>query len=193
MKIEGCDRVSDILSMMPKWEPVKGGFSFPLKEINPVVLQEKCELGEAVHKAIEEDFRSGFFPLTGLEKQYFESFKKWKIEMNPSWVDGEKRYFDRNLGITGQMDLIARMGINDDPMLIDYKTSYMEDRDKWPLQAALYYLILKTNGIQVRDVVVFLRLKKDGEFPAIHRYEMTKELLNVAISAVNLFKYLTRK
>lgn len=199
MEIKGI-RVSHILSAMPTFQgydpegrPI---FNFPFKEIDPHILANKCEIGTSVHKAIEEDMKHSFFPLQGREKGYFESYLIWKDKFKPTPVHLEKRWNDEVLGISGQIDLVANIDIKgkgQELCLIDWKTSASPEKDKWPLQAALYYLILKNNGIDVEKTVRFIQLDAKGDQPKIYYYSITQELLSLALFAVSQYKWLTRK
>lgn len=194
MTIKGI-RVSSILSAMPTFQGYDSEgrpiFTFPFKDIDPVILANKCEIGTSVHKAIEEDLKLSFFPLQGRERGYFESYLLWKDKVKPKPIHLEKRWNDEVLGISGQIDLVAK--IDTKICLIDWKTSASEEKDKWPIQAALYYLILKNNGIIVEKTVRFIQLNPEGKEPKIFYYPITQELLSLAIFAVSQYKWLTRK
>lgn len=168
---EKYTRVSKIL------QPFSG-----LDHINPEIVQNAANRGTAVHKVCEGIVSGlGEYGVYDEINGYVESFKKW-------WSQGhevicvEKRFFDDELMITGQCDLITSTcsGLT----IIDFKTSYKPSKT-WPIQGAAYAYLAKKNGYDIKNVM-FLHLKKNGYYPKEHSYKIDDDLF---LSTYKVFKH----
>jgi hypothetical protein len=166
-------RVSEIL------KPVSD-----FSHIDPEVLANKCRIGTQVHAAIAAEI-AGEFPILSEDAWgYFKSFLRWRDELNPFFLQSEKRYFSEKHTITGQIDTLVRFGRKNLPLLVDFKTSATEG-ESWPLQAHLYDLILTENGTEIEPRYLFLKLNKMGGLPQTFHYKFD---FNLKAKCLNLIE-----
>ena len=171
-------RVSEILSPL-------NDFS----HIDPEVLANKCRIGTQVHEAIASEV-AGEFPILAEDSWgYFKSFLKWRDELNPFFEQSEQRYYSETHMITGQIDALARFGVGNNPLLVDFKTSAQEGKT-WPLQAHLYCLLVEINAIRIEPRFLFLKLDKMGGFPKVFHYKFD---FNLHVKCLNLIEEYWRK
>lgn len=144
-----------------------------LEKIDPQIVENAAERGTKVHK-ICEGIINGLGEL-GVDEEthpYVESFKKW-------WEKGhevlmiEKRFWDDDLEITGQVDLIIR---NEDGSLaiVDLKTS-SKPSNTWPAQGAAYAYLASQSGHDIQKIF-FLHLQKTGKEAKIYEYPLDESL-----------------
>jgi len=135
------------------------------------VLENKQRIGTNVHEAIKTEIDGDFPILQADEVGYFVSFMEWYGALKPRFIETERRYFDEEKRITGQVDGIvmikgASLSV---PMLIDFKTSTTES-PKWVLQAHLYHYLIQKSGLIIAPRMIFLKLDKDGHLPRVIDY-----------------------
>ena len=174
----GYTRISEILSHLKNFS-----------HIDPVVLQNKANIGTEVHKAIEMDF-NGEFPYTeGRVMNYYTSFLQWQETFNPTCVKKEERLYCDKLKITGQLDAIVTFPGDHVKFLIDFKTSAQEDPLTWPLQAHFYYyLYTETYGKGIANRFIFLKLDKDGNLPRAYSYFYSENTMNRCFQELRIFR-----
>lgn len=187
----GYVRVSTILSIVPS--PVDGKFCFPLQLLDQEMLSNKANIGSNVHAAIDAHVKGDFYPISDVEMGYYESYLAWAEKVNLKPIETELRLYCDAMKITGCVDMIAQIQGRNDWLLIDFKTTVNEDAKKWPLQAALYSLLLSQNRFGWAKNALFVQLDKRGEIPNVYEYEITNELQTAALSAYNLHKYVMAK
>ena len=119
---ENYTRVTHILS------PFSG-----LDAVKPEVLAHAAERGTKVHK-ICEGIVAGFGDIGTDEETwgYVESFKKW-WESGIEVVSMEERFWDDELCITGQVDLIIKTEAGN--AIVDLKTTSKVSKS-WPAQGS---------------------------------------------------------
>jgi hypothetical protein len=184
-------RVSSILQMIPT-KGEHGKWGFPMQQINPIVLENKANLGTSVHGAISCHIKDEFFVLDQKEEKYLTSYLKWEKRACPHSIETEKRFFYEPMRLTGCVDMIAKLTESGKPRLIDFKCTLAPDHVKWPIQAALYHFLANMNGVYLDDKAIIIQLNPDGDFPKIHEYEITKEISQAALSFYNAYIYLTK-
>lgn len=137
-----------------------------LDKIDADVVAHAADRGTRVHK-ICEGIIQGYGEIgTDEETQgYVESFKKW-------WADGhavvtmEERFWDDDLEVTGQCDLILHT--DDGLAIVDLKTSYKESKT-WAVQGSAYAYLAKKAGYDIKKIF-FVHLNKHGKEPKIYEY-----------------------
>lgn len=156
--------------------------------IDPAVLENKARIGTNAHEAIEDDI-AGDFPVPGsCAFGYFKSYLEWKKHLRPHFVQSEKRYFDDARMITGQIDALVILNPKDIiPTLIDFKTSSVESKDTWPMQAHLYAYLLKSNNIEVQPRFLFVKLDKYGSIPKVFPYQWNENTHSRCMGAIDSF------
>lgn len=169
-------------------------------KINPTVLREKCDIGTEVHSNIHEYKTGGFLmfdtypvrnPMTAeirrweeRGKPYFNSYIAWDNFYKPKYKLMEKRFYDDELMITGQIDALTDEEM---PVLIDFKCSYKTDLEMWSMQAHYYKYLLDRNGIKCADYFLWLRLKNDGKVPEVVEIKFDEEIMSRCVAEAILF------
>lgn len=153
-----------------------------LDKINADVLAHAAERGSRVHKTCEGIIQGlGEIDVDEETRGYVESFKKW-------WGLGhdvlmlEKRFWDDDLEITGQVDLILKTEAG--LCIVDLKTSSKPSRT-WKAQGCAYAYLAKKNGLDVKRII-FLHLNKHGKDPGVFDYEIDDEFF---LNIFSVWKY----
>jgi len=137
-----------------------------LQSIPQEILQNAAERGTRVHQ-ICEGIVSGIGEI-GVDDEtwgFVESFKKWWNEERT--VEAiEKRFWDDELRITGQVDFILKEqhGFT----IYDIKTSSRPSKT-WQAQGSAYAYLAKKSGYPITKVI-FIHLNKHGKEPKLHEY-----------------------
>lgn len=137
-----------------------------LQNIDADVLAHAAERGTRVHK-ICEAIVCGIGEV-GVDDEtwgYVESFKRW-WEKGINVVKMEQRFWDDELELTGQVDLITTDHGN--LAVVDLKTSSKPSKT-WQAQGSAYAYLAKRSGYNIQRVH-FLHLNKHGKEPKIHEY-----------------------
>jgi hypothetical protein len=143
-------RVTDIL-----------GSHYVYKDILDDVLEKKAKLGQNVHQAID-DYLQGKIPMLKKKEQpYFTSFRLWKEALNPQYIHREKRLYDDELRITGQIDAAIMIPGEKLPMIVDYKC-VPKKMITWRYQGHFYHLLATRNKYRIGNRFMFVFLKADG-------------------------------
>ena len=149
-------------------------------------IKDKAPIGSRVHQAIDIFLRDGFAAPGKDGYGYFCSFLKWFEVMNPTIVLLEERYFDDKLMITGQIDGIYRIKGDPFPIIVDYKTSAKES-PTWIMQGHLYNYLCTSQGLQLGDRALFLKLDRESRKPHVFEYKITQNMMNICFDAVEKF------
>jgi hypothetical protein len=153
-----------------------------LQHIKPEVLDHAAKRGTKVHK-ICEGIISGLGEL-GVDDEtrgYVESFKLW-------WATGidvvelEIRFWDADLLLTGQADLIIRTpkGL----AIVDFKTSSKPSKT-WEAQGSAYAYLARKAGYDIQTII-FLHLNKHGKPPTLYEYPVDNSFF---LSIYRTFKH----
>jgi hypothetical protein len=144
-----------------------------LDKIDPCVLAYAADRGTRVHKICEGIIQGlGEIGVDEETQGYVDSFKQW-------WAIGhdvimmEQRFWDDELEITGQVDLIIRrpsglLGI------VDLKTSSKPSKT-WPIQGNAYAYLAKKSKHWINEIQ-FIHLNKNGGAPRIYDYPVDPAL-----------------
>lgn len=154
-----------------------------LSKIDEAVLANAANRGTKVHSICEGIIEGlGEWGVDAETKGYVDSFKKW---WSPAYkvLAMEKRFFDDELGITGQADLILENEWG--ATLLDIKTP-LKPSKTWSLQGSAYAHMARKAGFQISKIQ-FLQLKKDGSDPQIHEYDDQFELFKKTLDVFNYF------
>lgn len=154
-----------------------------LDKINPDIVANAAKRGTKVHK-ICEAIISGLGE-HGIEDEtwgYVESFKKW-WDLGHEVTCMERRFWDDDLKITGQVDLIlnTERGFS----IIDLKTSSKPSKT-WPVQGSAYAYLAKKSGFDIQSIG-FLHLNKHGKPPKMHQYDVDDSLFLDVFRVYNHF------
>lgn len=136
-----------------------------LQNIDPDVVANAARRGTKVHK-ICEGIAEGLGEVGTDEesKPYVDSFKIWFEGINVLLI--EKRFWDDELGITGQVDFIIETegGL----AVVDLKTSAKASKT-WQAQGCAYAYLAKKAGYDIKRIL-FIHLNKKGKAPKIYEY-----------------------
>lgn len=191
----GYTRVSTILKMLPKHSRNKENrqdeWSYPFDNIDQEMLANKARIGSNVHAAINAHSKGEYYPLVDDERGYFDSFLSWEKSIDLHVVDSEMRLYDNALKITGAVDMIASLQGSNDLRMIDFKCTYSEDKDKWPIQGAFYHYLCGQNSIAVTRDLLFVKLNKEGKSPVVYQYD-AYQYSTMQTVCLEMYKYLTR-
>lgn len=137
-----------------------------LDKIDSQIIARAGERGTKVHKICEGIIEGiGEHGVDEETQGYVESFKKW-WSIGHNVVSMEQRFWDDDLKVTGQVDLILQT--DDGLAIVDLKTSYKPSKT-WPAQGAAYAYLAKKFGLDVKKIF-FLHLSKHGKEPKIYEY-----------------------
>lgn len=137
-----------------------------LGRIDPEVVAYAADRGTKVHKICEGIIEGlGELGVDDETRPYVESFKKW-WEKGHEVLVMEKRFWDDELQLTGQVDLIVRTP--DGLAIVDLKTS-SRPSDTWPAQGSAYAYLAKKAGYDIKKIY-FLHLLKSGREAKIYEY-----------------------
>jgi hypothetical protein len=180
----GYTRVSTILDPL-----------YPKAGIPEEVLQNKCRIGDEVHRAIFLH-ASGFPTLLSPDAQpYFDSFLRWEesSQMKIVLKYSEQRYYDNQWMITGKIDALVNLPEEEQMVMCDWKTtsSYTDSTKlSWRLQGNFYRYLLERNEIpNVHSKLLFVQLLKDGKKPRVREIEYTQDNLLMCRLGVQYYRH----
>lgn len=160
-----------------------------LGSIDKDVLKNAADRGTRVHKACENIMQGLDWEHDPEVQGYVDSFHQWwKGGMCHQIIAIEKRFYDIELMITGQVDLI--LSGENSPYILDIKTPANPSKT-WPIQGAAYAYMARKSGIPVRNVQ-FLQLFKDGKKPKLHEYD-PDEYIDLFKKTIEVFTHFYRR
>jgi hypothetical protein len=169
-------RVSDILKPFTNF----GG-------IDEKVLNRKAALGTRIHEAIEQEIK-GNFPVVDInEAGYLQSFHKWRVAVQPTFLETEKRYYCDRIMLTGSIDALSKLKGEEEAVLIDFKTSVKENPITWPMQAHLYHYLIRESTKMIIPRSLFVKLDRYGGMPKVFEYKLDATLLDKCLQSVYEF------
>ena len=175
---ENFQEKSDYLRVTEILSPFSG-----LDKIPKDIVANAARRGTKVHEICEGIIKGlGEWDVDDETKPYVDSFKEW-------WQDGkevievERRFWDDELCITGQVDLILR--VDGKITIVDLKTSYKPSKT-WPIQGSAYAMLAQNAGIEV-TAIQFIHLKRDGSPAEVHHYEIDFDLFKKCYDVYQYF------
>lgn|SRR5690606_19103913 len=154
-----------------------------LKHIYPEIVAHAAARGTKVHKICEGIVLDlGEIGVDDETSGYVESFKKWYNDQ-ADIIEIEKRFWDDDLQITGQIDFIANT--SEGTAVIDLKTSYNPSKT-WPIQGAAYAYLAKKAAYNIKKIY-FIHLNKYGKSPHLYEYPVDDELFLSVLRTYNHF------
>lgn len=143
-----------------------------LDKINPTIVDNAARRGTRVHKICESIILNlGAFDLDEETQPYIDSFNHWFNEELDIYKT-EKRFFDDELKITGQCDLIIKE--NSGFTIVDFKTSYKFSKT-WQIQGCAYAYLAKKNGLDIKNIK-FIHLLKNGKPARVYEFDVNDEI-----------------
>ena len=154
-----------------------------LDKIDADIVANAAVRGTKVHNICESIAKGyGEFGVEDETWGYVNSFKKW-FETNPEILFIEKRFWDDELKITGQIDFICK--IDGKIVVVDLKTSSKESKT-WPVQGAAYAYLAKKSNHDVSKIH-FIHLNRNGLQPKIFQYNVDDSLFLHTFRVYNHF------
>lgn len=143
-----------------------------LDRIDEEIVRSAGIRGTKVHKICELIIQ-GFGEIDVDEETfgYIESFKKW-WSLGHEIESVEQRFWDDELQITGQLDLIIKTSCG--LSVVDFKTSYKHSKT-WEIQGCAYAYLAKKCGYDIQNIQ-FIHLNKTGKQPKIFQYTVNDNL-----------------
>jgi hypothetical protein len=137
-----------------------------LDKIDADIVAKAADRGTRVHK-ICEGIISGLGDIGTDEETwgYVESFKRW-WQLGHAVVAMEERFWDDDLKITGQVDIILET--SEGLAIVDLKTSSRPSKT-WQAQGSAYAYLAKRDGFDIKKIF-FLHLNKHGKEPKLIEY-----------------------
>lgn len=174
-------RVSTITSVL------RGGFA----GVSDEVLLNKAAIGTEVHTLCQQYLLGNEIPPFIHERSgaYFDCFKKFcKTGMLLKPIICEERFFDDDLGISGQVDLVCPVKGSKEVLLVDLKTSASVEEDLWLVQGILYAKMVQEQypDLPLADTFIFLQLKEKGDAKVV-RFKEWRSLIPTFTSIVRDF------
>ncbi len=154
-----------------------------LEKLDVNIVAHAAERGTRVHK-ICEGIIEGLGEI-GTDKEtepYVESFKKWWA-LGHDIVEMEQRFWDDELQITGQVDLIVKT--DEGLAVVDLKTS-SKCSPTWQAQGAAYAYLAKKAGYDIKKIL-FLHLNRTGKEPRIYEYPVDDSFFMAVLLVFNHF------
>jgi len=158
--------------------------------VNKSILENACIRGTRVHDAIEQLLKGYRESLDDLDELYVRSFENFWFN-NPIVAGNvpyelEKRFYCKELMITGQMDCIITLPGK--TIVMDWKTSARESIS-WRLQSAAYRYLLEVNGYENVENVQFIKLHRQGREAIKYQYDDYSTSLEIFKDCIKLYKF----
>lgn len=157
-----------------------------LDKIDPYVLAHAADRGTRVHKICEGIIQGlGELDIDDETVGYVDSFKMW-------WQDGhdvvamEQRFWDDDLELTGQVDLI--LNTPEGLTVFDLKTSSKPSLT-WPVQGTAYAYLAQKAGYNIKKIQ-FLHLNRNGKAPKVFDYPIDEMLF---LSVLKVWEHFFKK
>jgi hypothetical protein len=155
-------------------------------------LEKAAQRGSSVH-ALCSGIAKGVWCPTDMVpeelKGYVDSFKQWADKTVDKYLEIEKRYFEKELEYTGEVDFIIR-GKDGLLYLVDLKTS-AKPYQTYPIQMAAYNRLLNSHEIYVHGAML-VYLSKTGEYPKEQIIENMEQETRVFLGALECYKYFNK-
>lgn len=158
-----------------------------LDKIDPEIVNRAAKRGTKVHR-ICEAIASGLGE-HGVDDEcrgYVDSFKKW-FESGIDIVEIERRFWDDEFCITGQVDFIIRL-TDGSLAIVDLKTSSKVSKT-WRGQGSAYAYLARKAGFDIKHIM-FLHLSKTGGNAKVYSYPVDDAFF---FSIYNTYKYFYHK
>ncbi len=154
-----------------------------LDRLDPNIVAHAADRGTRVHQICEGIIQGlGEIGTDDETRPYVDSFKQW-------WEKGhkveamEQRFWDDDLGITGQVDLILQTP--EGLAIVDLKTS-SKPSPTWEAQGCAYAYLAKKAGYDIKKIF-FLHLNRAGREPKVYEYPVDDSFFMAILRVFNHF------
>ncbi len=157
--------------------------------VSSSVLEQASNRGTRVHSYCEMIAQDEYFPDPAAELSgYVDSFRRWFESSVSDVISTERRYYDDGYMVTGAIDLVAVLVGDQEPTIIDYKTSATKSKT-WALQTAMYrYLYNAPQPSRRAERRIALQLKRDGGLARVNEYNNYNDF-SVYIGLLNAWRF----
>lgn len=139
-----------------------------LDKLDPDVVANAARRGTQVHKICEGIIEGlGELDVDDETRPYIESFKQW-WSLGHDIVVLEERFWDDDLEITGQVDMI--INTPDGLAIVDLKTSSAPSKT-WAAQGAAYAYLARLEKHDIKKIY-FIHLLKTGKPAKVYEYPL---------------------
>ena len=153
-----------------------------LDKIDSEIVANAAQRGKRVHDSCEGIVNGlGKFCDDDIEG-YINSFMKW-WEKGHKVMYVEKRFWDDEYKITGQVDFI--LDTPEGIAIVDLKTSYKPSKT-WQAQGCAYAMLAKKAGLDVKKIY-FIHLDKRGEEPKVYSYDVNDDFFLAILMVYRYF------
>ena len=155
-----------------------------LQHVDEHVLENAARRGTRVHAACEAivSGEGAWDPEPELAG-YIHSFEQW-WNLGHTVLSMEERFYDDDMLITGQCDLIIAAP-DDTAIILDIKTSAKPSKT-WPLQGAAYAYLARKAGYNITGIQ-FLQVNRHGMDPTVYSYDDDWEMFEHCYHTYNRF------
>ena len=158
--------------------------------VNQEYLKLRARIGTGVHNAIDSTVNYIPFKLQDDEKGYYESWFSWFDKTHCEVILTESRMYCDKFMMTGAIDGIIKYPNSDEKFIVDWKTSTYKNDDVWSLKGTFYhYLVTQNKLCDIGDKVIYVQLDRNGGFPIVHEYEITKNLKSLMIATIMCYRF----
>lgn len=185
-------------------EPLQGFSKYDM--IDPDVLANAADRGTRVHKFCEMYAKGLWCVVDDDCINYVDAFKKWFDDNVREVIFTERRFYNDEYMITGQIDILAVLKDGDRSVIIDIKTTSSIGLS-WSLQTAAYLFLLqgisfKSSGLTERECIkkvsnlypierrVAVNLPKTGSKVKVIEYTNYENDLRLYLNCLELYRYL---
>lgn len=163
--------------------------------IDPDTLARAADRGTRVHNYCEMYANNIFIPSVDDDcKNYFEAYQRWFDSHVEHVLLVEKRIYNDDYRITGQIDLIAKIKGDDDYSIIDIKTPATSSKT-WALQTAAYKMMAKEHLKDKSDIWIdrraCLMLPKTGKDAFFLEYDDIEDE-DLFLHALKLYRFFNK-
>lgn len=131
-------------------------------------------------------------PLPSEYLGYGLSFKNWFDKYVGRVILVETRFYDKELGFSGQLDLVHTLKDSEEIIITDYKSSAQVGSPVHRGQLAGYLHLVNKNGINAKRAGD-LKLKADGGTASWVPVPLDGHALNAFLSALNAERYFSKE
>jgi len=152
-------------ALYPRVSEIIGKQNGELRGISLEVLANAALRGERIHRYCTAWGRNLWIDEIEPEYQpYYDAFVAWATENVEEVLHSSVRLYDDELRFTGEFDMIVKMKISKEIVLLDIKTSATSSK-AWPLQLAAYAHLCQQNGYHFESIMnVHLKKTKPAVF-----------------------------
>lgn len=161
-------------------------------EHGSIAEEAYLQRGSEVHRWASNYARAIWSKIPPLYEGYCESFKKWFDDWVIKVLFVEQEFIDPVLGFKGHPDFACLLSGENDPVLIDLKTSQTNHK-WWQAQIAAYLHLVQINGFPSIKRAGALKLKQDGSIATFVTCEIPQKAFQAFLWALNCYRFFLKE